>query len=127
MQRKLTFWFYVIASLSFLVLTSCATTSGHHDFEKRGLASWYGPGHQGKKTASGEIFDMNQMTAAHRTLAFGTWVRVRSEVDGKEARVRINDRGPYAGKRILDVSRAAAEKLGMLSRGELPVELRLDP
>ena len=127
MRRTLTSAARVATLVGCLILTSCATTSALHNFEKRGLASWYGPRHHGKKTASGEIFDMEKMTAAHRTLPFGTWVRVRSEIDGKEVRVRINDRGPYAGRRILDVSRAAAEQLGMLSRGELQVELSFDP
>ncbi len=84
---------------------------------QRGQASWYGPGFHGRKTASGERFDMNTMTAAHRTLPFGTLVRVRSLVTGKEIDVRVNDRGPYSGGRIIDLSRAAAEALGLLAIG----------
>ena len=97
----------------------------------RGVASWYGPRHHGKKTANGEIFDMNQMTAAHRSLPFGTWVRVKSlnsaPAGAKEVRVRINDRGPYSGGRIIDLSREAARRLDMLTRGELEVELFIEP
>ena len=86
------------------------------EFE-RGGASWYGPGFQGRRTANGERYDMNAMTAAHRTLPFGTLVRVHSLVNGRDVEVRINDRGPYSGKRVIDVSRAAAEELGMLGMG----------
>ncbi|MES2414999.1 MAG: septal ring lytic transglycosylase RlpA family protein [Pseudomonadota bacterium] len=84
---------------------------------QRGHASWYGPGFQNRRTASGERFDMNALTAAHRTLPFGTLVRVRSLVNGREVDVRITDRGPYSRNRIIDLSRAAAEELGMLGLG----------
>lgn len=86
------------------------------EFE-RGAASWYGPGFQGRRTASGEIYDMHALTAAHRTLPFGTMVRVHSLVNGREVDVRITDRGPFSRNRIIDVSRAAAEELGMLGLG----------
>lgn len=84
---------------------------------QRGHASWYGPGFNGRRTASGERYDMHALTAAHRTLPFGTLVRVRSLVNGREVDVRITDRGPYSRGRIIDVSRAAAEELGMLGLG----------
>jgi rare lipoprotein A len=90
---------------------------------QRGQASWYGPGFHGRKTASGERFDMNTMTAAHRTLPFGTLVRVRSLVTGKEIEVRVNDRGPFNGGRIIDLSRAAAEALGLIALGVKDVML----
>ena len=80
----------------------------------RGLASWYGPRFHGRRTASGERFDQHQLTAAHRTLPFGTVVRVRSLVNGRTVDVRINDRGPHLRKRVIDLSRAAAEALGLL-------------
>ncbi len=86
------------------------------EFE-RGGASWYGPGFHGRRTASGEIYDMNALTAAHRTLPFGTMVRVHSLVNGRDVDVRITDRGPFSHNRIIDVSRAAAEELGMLGLG----------
>ena len=86
------------------------------EFE-RGGASWYGPGFYGRRTASGERYDMNALTAAHRTLPFGTMVRVHSLVNGQEVDVRINDRGPFSRNRVIDVSRAAAEQLGMLGLG----------
>jgi len=84
---------------------------------QRGTASWYGPRFNGRRTASGERFDMREFTAAHRTLPFGTLVRVHSLVNGRDVDVRITDRGPYAGNRIIDLSRAAAEELGMLGMG----------
>jgi len=84
---------------------------------QRGGASWYGPGFHGRRTASGERYDMNAMTAAHRTLPFGTWVRVHSLVNGREVDVRITDRGPFIRSRVIDVSRSAAEALGMLGLG----------
>ena len=86
------------------------------EFE-RGGASWYGPGFHGRRTASGERYDMNAMTAAHRTLPFGTLVRVHSLVNGRDVDVRITDRGPFSRSRVIDVSRAAAEELGMLGLG----------
>jgi rare lipoprotein A len=91
----------------------------------RGLASWYGPGFHGRRTANGERFDMHGLTAAHRTLPFGTVVRVHSQVNGRTVDVRINDRGPYLRKRVIDLSRAAAEALGLIESrtGVKPVVL----
>ena len=89
----------------------------------RGKASWYGPGFHGKRTASGERFDMNDLTAAHRTLPFGTRVRVRNPQNGREVVVRINDRGPHISDRIIDLSKAAAATLDLLQAGEAPVVL----
>lgn len=89
----------------------------------RGKASWYGPGFHGKRTASGERFDMNDLTAAHRTLPFGTRVRVRNIQNGLEVVVRINDRGPRITDRIIDLSKAAAAALNLLQAGEAPVVL----
>ena len=90
---------------------------------ERGQASWYGPRFQGRRTASGERYDMYALTAAHRTLPFGTLVRVRSLVTGREVEVRINDRGPFSAGRVIDVSRAAAEALGMVGLGVKDVQL----
>lgn len=86
------------------------------EFE-RGTASWYGPGFHGRLTASGERYDMQAFTAAHRTLPFGTVVRVHSLVNGRDVDLRITDRGPFSRNRIIDVSRAAAAELGMLGLG----------
>jgi len=89
----------------------------------RGKASWYGRQFQGKRTASGERFDMHQLTAAHRALPFGSIVRVMNISNAKEVRVRINDRGPFRGGRIIDLSYEAALRLNMISDGEVEVEL----
>jgi rare lipoprotein A len=82
-----------------------------------GLASYYAREHDGRRTASGEIFDMQAMTAAHRTLPFGTRVRVTNLENGRQAIVRVNDRGPFRKGRIIDVSYAAARELGLIGRG----------
>lgn len=90
-----------------------------------GLASWYGPGFAGRRTASGEVFDPAQLTAAHRTLPFGTRVRVTNLANGRSVEVRITDRGPFKPDRIIDLSRGAAEALDMLRSGVARV--RVEP
>ena len=90
---------------------------------ERGLASWYGAQLHRRRTASGERFDMHALTAAHPSLPFGSRVCVRSLATGKAVVVRINDRGPHSGNRIIDLSRAAAQALGMLGRGTKAVAL----
>lgn len=82
-----------------------------------GSASWYGPGFHGRLTASGERFNQNAMTAAHRSLPFGSVVRVTDQKTGKSVVVTITDRGPYHGARIIDLSKAAGTKLGIIAAG----------
>ena len=95
-----------------------ALSSSPAGFEvERGSASWYGPGFHGRRTANGERYDMHALTAAHKTLPFGTMVRVKSLVNGREVLVRITDRGPFARNRVIDLSRAAAAELDMLGLG----------
>ena len=84
---------------------------------QNGQASWYGPGFHGRRTASGETFDTHDMTAAHRTLPFGTRIRVVNQRNGQSVIVRINDRGPYARGRVIDLSKASAEALGISGVG----------
>lgn len=93
-------------------------------FEQRGMASWYGKGFHGRKTANGERFDMRAMTAAHPSLPLDSWVLVRNLRNNKVAVVRINDRGPYHGNRILDLSYAAAKRLNFVDHGATQVEIR---
>jgi len=88
-----------------------------------GLASFYGPGLHGRPTASGERFDQNALTAAHRKERFGACLRVVNMENGRSVEVRVNDRGPFVEGRIIDVSRAAATKLGMLDKGVVRVRL----
>ncbi len=82
-----------------------------------GVASWYGYPYHGRRAANGEIYDMEKMTAAHRTLPFGTWVRVKNLANSRTVEVRITDRGPFVGGRILDLSHAAAVTLDMIGPG----------
>lgn len=120
-----------------LFISSCGTTSrfGKTDDAPKsreagerieeGMASWYGPNFDGKLTANGEIYDMYGLTAAHRTLPFNSVVKVKNMDNGKSVTVRINDRGPYAKNRIIDLSKKAADKIDMLGPGTAPVELIL--
>ena len=123
-----------VAALSLLALAGCSTAvvttppgvePPAAGAEEVGYASWYGAQHQGKRTASGEIYDMNQLTAAHRTLPFGTRVLVTNRDTSQSAEVRVNDRGPFVKGRILDVSYAAARQLGVVGAGIFPVRLRV--
>jgi rare lipoprotein A len=114
-------------AIALLLAGGCATgrpRAGATDIE-RGTASWYGPGFHGRDTASGERYDMHAMTAAHRTLPFGTIVEVRNLSNGLTTRVRINDRGPFAKNRIIDLSHAAARAIEMIGPGTARVELRV--
>jgi rare lipoprotein A len=90
-----------------------------------GLASWYGPGFHGKKTASGEIFNMYELTAAHRTFPIGSYVMVTNLENGKSVLVRINDRGPFIKGRIIDLSYAAAKLIDLIGPGVVPVRVEL--
>ena len=94
---------------------------------QRGTASWYGPGFHGRKTASGERFNSDDMTAAHRSLPFGTRLKVTNETNGRSVVVRVNDRGPFAHRRIIDLAKGPAQALGLTSAGTAYVSLhRLD-
>ncbi|MCA9782057.1 MAG: septal ring lytic transglycosylase RlpA family protein [Calditrichaeota bacterium] len=91
----------------------------------RGTSSWYGKQFHGRPTASGEIFNQDDMTAAHRSLPLGTWVQVTNMANGHKAEVKINDRGPFVGDRVLDCSRAAARRLAFINQGTTEVEIRI--
>jgi rare lipoprotein A len=106
--------------------SSSDTTQTASEIE-RGMASWYGDKFQGRRTASGESFNMNDLTAAHKTLPFGTRVRVRHAGTGREVTVRINDRGPFTKGRVIDLSRAAAASIGLIQAGVGPVVLFAAP
>jgi len=93
--------------------------------EEVGLASWYGAPHHGRRTASGEVYDMHRLTAAHKTLPFGTQVLVTNRDTSQSTEVRVNDRGPFVAGRILDVSYAAARLLGAIGPGVIPVRVRV--
>lgn len=108
-----------------LLLSACASQDvvDPHGYRAEGQASWYGARHHGRKTASGERFDQNALTAAHRELPFGTRVQVTNLSNNKYVIVRINDRGPSSRKRLIDLSQQAAKQLDMLRAGVAPVRV----
>jgi rare lipoprotein A len=113
---------YEVAGKRYVVLPSS------DGFVERGVASWYGAPFHGRRASSGETYDMYAMTAAHPTLPLPTYVQVTNLENGRKAVVRINDRGPFHANRVIDLSYAAARKLGVLQKGTAMVELRaLDP
>ena len=116
---------FLLIALTSLLLSACAS-QGQIDpqgYRVEGQASYYGARHHGNKTASGERFDQHALTAAHRSLPFGSLVQVTNLRNDKTVVVRINDRGPYAKKRIIDLSHQAAKQLDMLRDGVVPVRI----
>lgn len=116
--------------LGLLLLAGCVAhekniPSLHNGHSQLGMASWYGPSFHGKPSASGEPYDMWALTAAHRTLPFGTWVQVTKVETGKRVTVRINDRGPFIKGRIIDLSYGAARELAMIGEGTSDVSLTI--
>jgi len=113
---------YVVNGRRYRVLKTSA------QFQQQGIASWYGTKFHGHKTSSGEPYDMYAMTAAHKSLPLPTWLEVTNRNNGKKVIVKVNDRGPFIGDRILDLSYAAAAKLGVTDTGTAPVTIRaIDP
>ena len=116
--------------LATLLLSGCSNRAENSsidnlDFYQTGTASWYGAEYQGRPTASGERFDRNAMTAAHKELPFGTWLQVYNLENGRRVRVRVNDRGPFVEGRIIDLSERAADELGMKIAGLAQVSLEI--
>jgi rare lipoprotein A len=125
-------WFTVGAALALLIAgcgkkrgVPAAVATPRVGAQEEGIASWYGHPYHGRASSSGEIYDMEQLTAAHRTLPFGTKVGVRNLDNGLRVNVRINDRGPFVDGRIIDLSRAAARKIGMLRPGIAKVRIHV--
>lgn len=129
-------WKAIAACAGVALLTACqsappppptpippTTTDERPQFMQVGFASWYGPGFHGNQTADGERFDMNALTAAHRTLPFNSYVRVTDLATGRSVIVRINDRGPYEAHRIIDLSARAARELGITDDGTARVRI----
>ena len=113
------------ATALFTLLAGCANQIiDPRGYDETGKASYYGSQHHGNRTASGERFNQNGLTAAHRQLPFGTRVKVTNLDNDKNVVVRINDRGPHARGRLIDLSRAAAEQIGMLRSGTAPVRVQ---
>ena len=109
-----------LAIAALVLAGTCAGISGADAKSiQSGGASWYGPGFHGRKTASGERFNTHGLTAAHRSLPFGSRVRVTNERTGRSVVVRINDRGPFVGGRVIDLSKAAAQAVGISGSGKV--------
>ncbi len=115
-------------ALPLLLLTLLAGCANHvidpRGYDETGMATFYGAQHQGKRTASGERFDQHSLTAAHRQLPFGTRVLVTNLTNNRKVEVRINDRGPHTRGRLIDLSHAAAEQLGMIGSGSARVRVQ---
>ncbi len=129
----------ILAAIAIVAVSACAQTPppppspppaappDRAVFTQTGVASWYGKSHHGKTTANGEKFDMEALTAAHRTLPFGTIVKVTNLSNNRSVNVRINDRGPYVAGRIIDLSARAARDLGIADDGVARVRLEQLP
>ena len=128
MRRGVVAWSVLVVWLSGCGLfthRSAPPIESHSGAVQTGTASWYGPGFHGNRTSSGEIYDQFELTAAHQTLPLGTRVAVTNLANGKEAEVRINDRGPFVKGRSIDLSYAAARSIGMVGPGTVPVRIEV--
>lgn len=114
-----------LLALLLLGLSACAHHPAGAGYEEEGLAGYYGPGFEGKRTASGSTFRSEGMTCAHRTLPFGTLIEVERTDVNRRVEVTVTDRGPYVSGRIVDLTVRAARELGILGRGVAPVRLRV--
>ena len=110
--------------LAFIVLCSVSLLSCSRSVIETGNASYYADKFEGKKTASGATFHQRKLTAAHKTLPFGTKIKVTNINTGKTVKVKVNDRGPFVAGRIIDLSKRAAEKIGLVQKGILQVEIK---
>ncbi|GAB3645502.1 septal ring lytic transglycosylase RlpA family protein [Echinicola sediminis] len=119
LKKRILFWICIL-----LLSSSCASLSLSSRQVQTGKASYYADKFNGRKTASGEKYHPGKMTAAHGNLPFGTKVKVKNLQNGKTVKVRINDRGPFSSGRIIDLSRKAAQRLDMIQRGVVSVEIR---
>jgi rare lipoprotein A len=127
--------FTAILIASFSIVTGCARKTSAHvpspvkpariGETETGIASWYGIPYNGRRSANGEIYDMEKLTAAHRTLPFDTWVEVTNLSNGKRVDVRITDRGPFVKGRIIDLSLAAAREIDMVEAGVVKVRIKV--
>lgn len=131
MKKKFIIFIIIII---IIIFTGCHKSEKHLIYsingtkyitDNKGTASWYGKKFHGRKTANGEIYNMHNLTAAHKELPFGTFVKVTNIKNNKNVIIRINDRGPYKKNRILDLSYAAAKKLDMINDGIADVKLEI--
>ena len=129
MLKRMMKWVSIAAAIALaplLATDDAAHANVQSVYVQHGVASWYGPGFHGRKTASGERFNQYELTAAHKKLPLGTKARVTNLNNGKTIEVEINDRGPYARGRILDLSKAAADRLGMKKAGTTRVRVEVN-
>lgn len=126
MKTPIVQWIIGLALLVASVAGCASTSPGGGSRVEEGLAAYYADEYHGRRTASGERYDREAMTAAHRTLPFGTRVQVTNLENGRRVRVRINDRGPFTNGRIIDLSRAAARKLDMIRAGTVRVRVEVE-
>lgn len=129
---KALFYFSILVSVALPAFASSAAVADKRsrpvgESPQNGIASWYGAGFVGSKTANGETYRSTDRTAAHKTLPFGTWVKVTERRAGRSTVVRINNRGPYVRGRVIDLSRAAASEIGLTKRGIAPVTIEVLP
>ena len=124
-SKQVPYFFSVTVAAAFFVLSGCSSPVLKAGATQEGLASFYGKEFNGRKTSSGEIFDMYKLTAAHRSYPFGTIVRVTNLKDGSQVDVRVNDRGPVKPERIIDLSYAAAKSIGLDRLGLVRVRLEV--
>ncbi|UCS93753.1 septal ring lytic transglycosylase RlpA family protein [Echinicola marina] len=110
--------------IGLLIFSSCASITKHSARSEKGLASYYANKFDGRKTASGERYHHSKLTAAHRSLPFGTMVTVENLRNGKTVKVRINDRGPFVSGRVIDLSKKAAKRIDMIRDGVVPVRIK---
>jgi len=115
----------LVLALALGALPACTTLPVGWTGRQAGLASWYGPGFYGRQTASGRVYTGAGLTAAHRSLPFGTAVRVTNLANGRRVVVVVDDRGPFVRGRVIDLSAAAARRLGMVRDGVVPVRIRV--
>ena len=119
------FYKYPPLILILLVCSFKVSSQSHKNFSQTGKASFYANKFEGRKTANGEIFHQKKFTAAHKSLPFGTWVKVINLANKRSVIVRINDRGPFIKGRIIDLSKSAAKELGELRHGTYPVRIEI--
>jgi rare lipoprotein A len=124
-RRRATVRLLVVLVLALGVAPACSVLPVGWSGRQGGLASWYGPGFYGKRTASGTVYTGTALTAAHPSLPFGTLVRVTNLANGRTVVVVIDDRGPFVRGRVIDLSAAAARRLGMIQNGVVPVRLEV--
>ena len=118
---KKIYWILIVLFVTVFIIPNHAQAQEAEIFRQEGIASWYGKEFDGRQTASGEIFDSSKLTAAHPSLPFGTILDITNQHNNKKVTVKVNDRGPFVSARIVDISKAAAEQLDMLTTGTAPV------